>query len=99
VQVLDDDGRVVDGAEAPDLEDDDLVEMYRHMRLARHFDERASRMLRYISTRSSSSRSGTSAPSTTRPSSSSTCTRSRGSRCSVLMTPSGAYGNCPRPAA
>jgi pyruvate dehydrogenase E1 component alpha subunit len=41
VQVLDDDGRVVDGAEVPDLDDDDLVEMYRNMRLARHFDERA----------------------------------------------------------
>jgi pyruvate dehydrogenase E1 component alpha subunit len=41
VQVLDDDGRVVDGADVPDLGEDALVEMYRQMRLARHFDERA----------------------------------------------------------
>ncbi len=41
VRVLDDDGRVIDGAEVPDLDDDSLVEMYRQMRLARHFDERA----------------------------------------------------------
>jgi pyruvate dehydrogenase E1 component alpha subunit len=41
VQVLDEDGRVVDGAEVPDLEDDTLIEMYRQMRLARHFDQRA----------------------------------------------------------
>ena len=41
VQVLDDDGRVVDGADVPDLDEESLVEMYRQMRLARHFDERA----------------------------------------------------------
>ena len=41
VRVLDEDGRVVDGAEVPDLSDERLVEMYRQMRLARHFDQRA----------------------------------------------------------
>ena len=41
VQVLDESGRVREGAEVPDLDDEALVEMYEHMRLARHFDERA----------------------------------------------------------
>ena len=41
VQVLDEDGRVIEGASVPDLGADDLVEMYRQMRLARHFDQRA----------------------------------------------------------
>ncbi len=41
VQVLDEDGQVVEGATVPDLDDDTLVEMYRQMRLARHFDTRA----------------------------------------------------------
>jgi pyruvate dehydrogenase E1 component alpha subunit len=41
VRVLDDDGRVVDGAAVPDLADETLVEMYRQMKLARHFDQRA----------------------------------------------------------
>ncbi|WP_135536672.1 pyruvate dehydrogenase (acetyl-transferring) E1 component subunit alpha [Halostella pelagica] len=41
VQVLDDTGRVLDDAEVPDLSDEELVEMYREMRLARHFDQRA----------------------------------------------------------
>ncbi|QLD89693.1 pyruvate dehydrogenase (acetyl-transferring) E1 component subunit alpha [Natronomonas salina] len=41
VQVLDEDGNVVDGADVPDLADEELVEMYRQMRLARHFDQRA----------------------------------------------------------
>ncbi|AEH35755.1 pyruvate dehydrogenase (acetyl-transferring) E1 component subunit alpha [Halopiger xanaduensis] len=41
VQVLDEDGRVREGAEVPDLDDDELLEMYEQMRLARHFDERA----------------------------------------------------------
>ncbi|PSQ19283.1 pyruvate dehydrogenase (acetyl-transferring) E1 component subunit alpha [Halobacteriales archaeon QS_8_69_26] len=41
VQVLDDTGRVLDDAEVPDLDDETMVEMYRQMRLARHFDERA----------------------------------------------------------
>ncbi|ERH12304.1 MAG: pyruvate/2-oxoglutarate dehydrogenase complex, dehydrogenase (E1) component, alpha subunit [halophilic archaeon J07HB67] len=39
VRVLDEDGGVV--GDVPDLDDDELVEMYRQMRLARHFDERA----------------------------------------------------------
>ncbi len=41
VQVLDDAGRVLDGAEVPDIDDDELIEMYKQMRLARHFDQRA----------------------------------------------------------
>ena len=41
VQVLDEDGEVVDGATVPDLADDEFVEMYRHLRLGRHFDQRA----------------------------------------------------------
>jgi pyruvate dehydrogenase E1 component alpha subunit len=41
VQVLDDAGRVIEGAEVPDLSDEKLVEMYAQMRLARRFDERA----------------------------------------------------------
>ncbi|WP_372608180.1 pyruvate dehydrogenase (acetyl-transferring) E1 component subunit alpha [Halorientalis litorea] len=41
VQVLDADGRVRDGATVPDIPDEQLVEMYRQMWLARHFDERA----------------------------------------------------------
>ncbi|MFC3477995.1 pyruvate dehydrogenase (acetyl-transferring) E1 component subunit alpha [Halobacterium litoreum] len=41
VRVLDEDGELVDGAEVPDLSDDELVEMYRQMKLARRFDERA----------------------------------------------------------
>jgi len=41
VQVLDDAGRVLEGANVPDLPDDELVEMYEQMRLVRHFDERA----------------------------------------------------------
>jgi pyruvate dehydrogenase E1 component alpha subunit len=40
-RILDEDGRVVDGADVPDLDDDEFVEMYRHMKLARHFDQRA----------------------------------------------------------
>jgi pyruvate dehydrogenase E1 component alpha subunit len=40
-RVLDEDGELVDGAEVPELSDDELVEMYRHMKLARRFDERA----------------------------------------------------------
>ncbi len=39
VRVLDEDGGVV--GDVPDLDEDELVEMYRHMKLARHFDERA----------------------------------------------------------
>ncbi|MDT3434215.1 pyruvate dehydrogenase (acetyl-transferring) E1 component subunit alpha [Haloarcula sp. 1CSR25-25] len=41
VQILDEDGTVVDGATVPDLSDDDLVEMYRNLKLGRHFDQRA----------------------------------------------------------
>ena len=41
VQVLDEDGRVREGATVPDIDDDSLVAMYREMRLARHFDARA----------------------------------------------------------
>ena len=39
VQVLDEDGGVV--GDVPALSDDELVEMYRNMKLARHFDTRA----------------------------------------------------------
>jgi len=41
VQVLDEEGRVREGATVPDLGEDQLVELYRGMRLARHFDKRA----------------------------------------------------------
>ncbi|MFP8953245.1 pyruvate dehydrogenase (acetyl-transferring) E1 component subunit alpha [Natrialbaceae archaeon A-arb3/5] len=41
VQVLDEAGRVLEGAEVPDLSEETLVEMYEQMRLVRHFDERA----------------------------------------------------------
>ena len=41
VQILDEDGRVREGATVPDLDEDTFVEMYREMKLARHFDERA----------------------------------------------------------
>lgn len=41
VQVLDEDGRVRDGATEPDLDEDELVEMYRGMKIGRHFDQRA----------------------------------------------------------
>jgi len=41
VQVLDEAGQVVEGAQVPDLDDERLVEMYAQMRLARRFDERA----------------------------------------------------------
>ncbi len=42
VRILDSDGELVEGADVPaELGDEDLIEMYRYMRLARHFDERA----------------------------------------------------------
>ncbi|THE65741.1 pyruvate dehydrogenase (acetyl-transferring) E1 component subunit alpha [Salinadaptatus halalkaliphilus] len=41
VQILDETGRVREGADVPDLSDDELLEIYEQMRLARHFDERA----------------------------------------------------------
>jgi len=39
--VLDENGQVREGATVPDLGDEELVEMYRELRLARHFDTRA----------------------------------------------------------
>ncbi|RQG94099.1 pyruvate dehydrogenase (acetyl-transferring) E1 component subunit alpha [Natrarchaeobius chitinivorans] len=41
VQILDEAGRVLEGADVPDLSEETLVEMYEQMRLARRFDERA----------------------------------------------------------
>ena len=41
VQILDTDGQVREGATVPDLDDDQLVEMYRQLVLGRHFDKRA----------------------------------------------------------
>ncbi|MFB6183898.1 MAG: pyruvate dehydrogenase (acetyl-transferring) E1 component subunit alpha [Haloarculaceae archaeon] len=41
VQVLDEDGQIREDATAPDIDDDELVAMYREMKLARHFDQRA----------------------------------------------------------
>ena len=41
VEILDEDGQVREGATVPDLRDEELVEMYREIRLARHFDQRA----------------------------------------------------------
>ncbi|WP_121744289.1 pyruvate dehydrogenase (acetyl-transferring) E1 component subunit alpha [Natronorubrum halophilum] len=41
VQILDEAGRVLEGAEVPDLSAEELIEMYEQMRLVRHFDERA----------------------------------------------------------
>ncbi|RXK46469.1 pyruvate dehydrogenase (acetyl-transferring) E1 component subunit alpha [Halorientalis pallida] len=41
VEILDEDGQVREGATVPDLGDEELVEMYREIRLARHFDQRA----------------------------------------------------------
>ncbi|MFW5896354.1 MAG: thiamine pyrophosphate-dependent enzyme, partial [archaeon] len=41
VRILDEDGSLVEGATEPDLDDEELVEMYRYMRLSRHFDQRA----------------------------------------------------------
>jgi len=41
VQVLDDAGRVLEGAEVPDLTEADLLEIYEGMKLVRHFDRRA----------------------------------------------------------
>jgi pyruvate dehydrogenase E1 component alpha subunit len=41
VQVLDEEGQVREGATVPDIADEQLVEMYREMKLARHFDQRA----------------------------------------------------------
>ena len=41
VQILDTDGQVREGASVPDLSEDELVGMYRELRLGRHFDQRA----------------------------------------------------------
>jgi len=41
VQVLTDDGEVREGATVPELPEERFVEMYREMKLARHFDQRA----------------------------------------------------------
>ncbi len=41
VQILDDTGRVLEGATVPDLDESTFVGMYEDMRLARHFDQRA----------------------------------------------------------
>ncbi len=41
VQILDDEGNVCEGAAVPDLDDETFVEMFRQLKLARHFDERA----------------------------------------------------------
>ena len=41
VQILDEEGQVRDDATVPDLPDDELVEIYRELKLARHFDQRA----------------------------------------------------------
>ncbi|RBI63015.1 pyruvate dehydrogenase (acetyl-transferring) E1 component subunit alpha [halophilic archaeon] len=41
VQVLDVDGNVVEDADVPDLSDEELVNIYSEMKLARRFDERA----------------------------------------------------------
>jgi len=40
-QVLDREGQVLDDSSVPDVDDDTLLEMYDHMKLARQFDERA----------------------------------------------------------
>ncbi|MFP9191472.1 pyruvate dehydrogenase (acetyl-transferring) E1 component subunit alpha [Natronosalvus vescus] len=41
VQVLDDAGRVLEGADVPELEEDEFLDIYEQMKLARHFDQRA----------------------------------------------------------
>ena len=41
VRVLNEDGQLVEGATVPDLDDEQLVRMYRQLKLGRHFDERA----------------------------------------------------------
>ena len=40
VQILDEDGTVRSDAQVPDLADDELVRMYRELKLGRHFDQR-----------------------------------------------------------
>ncbi len=41
VQILDTDGTVVEGETVPDIDESTLIEMYRTMKLGRHFDKRA----------------------------------------------------------
>ncbi len=41
VQILDERGQVREGASVPDLSDEQLIEMYRLLKLGRHFDTRA----------------------------------------------------------
>ena len=41
VEILDEEGEVREGATVPDISEEGLVEMYREMRLVRHFDQRA----------------------------------------------------------
>ena len=46
VGVIDEDGTVREGATVPDLSEEELVEMYRELKLGRHFDQRAVSMQR-----------------------------------------------------
>ena len=46
IQVMDDDGNVIDEEMEPDLSEEKLVELYRHMLTARIYDERALNMQR-----------------------------------------------------
>ena len=41
VGIIDEEGQLRDGAEVPDLSDEELLEMYRELLLGRHFDRRA----------------------------------------------------------
>ena len=41
VQILSEEGEVRDDADVPDLADEELLEMYRELKLGRHFDQRA----------------------------------------------------------
>ena len=41
VGIIDEDGQVREGATVPDLSDEELVAMYRELKLGRHFDQRA----------------------------------------------------------
>ncbi|WP_122088007.1 pyruvate dehydrogenase (acetyl-transferring) E1 component subunit alpha [Halalkalicoccus subterraneus] len=41
VQVLADDGSVLEDSEVPDIDDEEVIQIYHQMRLARHFDQRA----------------------------------------------------------
>ena len=41
IQILTEDGTVREGASVPDLTDEELVALYREMKLGRHFDQRA----------------------------------------------------------